>query len=96
MGDQISMEFSRMDDLAGALAASTSAISGVLTRLEQQAAGLQGQWTGAASAAYQKAHAEWSVSFAEMNRVLSEVHNASVSINERHRAGEQEVSNLWG
>ncbi len=95
MNDQIGMSFSRVDDLAVAIAGANEAIAGELDRLEREVAANGSDWTGEAAAAYELAHRQWASAAREMNRVLAETQRATLAITERHRAAEAQARALW-
>jgi WXG100 family type VII secretion target len=89
------VRFSQMEQLSQLLADATTGIDGVLTQLEERVAEVSGDWTGEASDAYQKAHAEWDASLKEMRRMLSRTQATHVAVTERYQLARANVSKLW-
>lgn len=85
-----------MEELVQLIGSVNAGIDGALGALDDEVSQLRGNWTGAASNAYDKAQVEWTNSLAGMNRVLDSVRNATSEINSRHRAAEDGVKGIWG
>jgi len=70
-------------------------IQAEIGELEARVAALEGAWTGEASRAFQRAHAEWSASLKRMESLLRKAKNAQSGALERHLAARAEVTALW-
>jgi WXG100 family type VII secretion target len=95
MADEVAIDFARMSQLVEILGDADARITALLHELDESVSRLEGQWTGAASTAYHRAHTEWSISLSAMNGVLGQAKSTAGAINERHRAAETQVQDLW-
>ena len=85
-----------MDETVNALGVANSNIAAALAALDSEVAKLRGAWTGAASDAYDRAHAEWVSAIDAMNQVLDHTRSTTAQITDRHRAAEKDVTGIWG
>jgi len=69
-----------LHNIANTLRGEGGRIGTALSTLETAVAKLEGQWDGAAQAAYQKAQAEWTTRFADMKALLAAISEATDDI----------------
>ena len=91
----IKVDFASLDALVDRLATRTDEIEKVLATLESDVRLLRGQWTGAASNAYDRAHAEWSIELAAMNDVMRKLAKAVSLANSDYRDTESRAAKAW-
>ena len=85
-----------MDAAVQALASANGEIAATLQNLDDTVAKLRGEWTGAASDAYDRAHADWLAATAAMNQVLDHARSTTSEVSDRHRTAENAVKAIWG
>lgn len=78
-----------------ALRQAESRIRRRLDDLDAEVVLLRGQWSGAASDAYDLAHRKWDLELKRMGDILAEATALADAAAERHRAVEAEVIALW-
>lgn len=89
------MELGGMGALVEKLRSAVRDIETELSTLDEQAARLRSSWTGEASAAYDRAHAEWTTSLSALNAALDRSASAAENAVNRHLAARAEVADLW-
>jgi WXG100 family type VII secretion target len=93
---EYSLRTGGMSQLVDVLRSAEGKIRAELVALDLEAARLRTGWTGEASAAYERAYAEWSRSLAELRRILDSAAGASERAVDNHMKARMEVTSLWG
>ncbi|MGX5696358.1 WXG100 family type VII secretion target [Agromyces soli] len=90
-----SMRTHQIEELRSRLIEQAAGIQAALDELERQAESLRPHWSGAASAAYDSAHARWSESMARLGSLVHSAGNAAGSVLDRHHEARGRVTALW-
>ena len=95
MSVEYGMELGGMGALVEKLRSAVRDIEQELSTLDEEAARLRSSWTGEASAAYDRAHADWTRSLSALNAALDRSASAAENAVGRHLAARAEVAKLW-
>lgn len=95
MSAQYSMRVESMRDLTVSLERSVQSIEAELDRLEKRVGELRGSWSGEATEAFTKAHAQWEVSVRRMHAILDRASVVQGATLDRHLETRSEVAALW-
>lgn len=95
MSVEYRMQLGGIGTVVSELRSAVRSIEGELATLDEEAARLRSSWTGEASAAYDRAHADWTRSLAALNGALDRAASAAESAVSRHLDARSEVARLW-
>jgi early secretory antigenic target protein ESAT-6 len=96
MSERLVRKFGQMDQAVDLIRDANAGIRGSLERLDNNVDTLRGEWTGAASEAYDAAHREWVATLERMNGILAQSAQVVASAAERGRATQKSVQAKWG
>lgn len=95
MNDMLSVDFAAVEAAVARLAQAESTVRKILGELEGRASQLRGQWTGAASDAYDTAQAKWSQSADELTTILAATVSGLSAAKARYVAAEKANATRW-
>ena len=86
---------SQVEQLSAALGAASEDIAATLAELDRRLAVLSQQWSGTTAEAYGQAMSQAAAALAAMNAVLAQTGKITLTVADRHREAETEVTALW-
>ncbi|MCI2956747.1 WXG100 family type VII secretion target [Agromyces atrinae] len=96
MSQRLVRRFGQLDGLVTLLDTSHTDIRTALDELDARVSELRGSWTGDATDAYARAHAEWEEALAELGDVLADAARVIQTTAERGRRTEERIAAKWG
>lgn len=86
---------SRIQALSDDMARANADIGAVLEALDREAQSLRAGWSGEASAAYDRAHAQWTARLREMNRILALSSRSAGNAATRYGEAKRKIEERW-
>ncbi|MFI5777127.1 WXG100 family type VII secretion target [Nocardia sp. NPDC051570] len=97
MTDEFSVDLEQLDNVVTRLSSLTAFISDHLTTLDQKVAAVHaGSWSGAAAAAHQQAHSEWSAAAAEFVDGVAEMSSAARNAHGQYTSSVNANTRMFG
>jgi 6 kDa early secretory antigenic target len=92
---QITVDFSQLEGLAGDISSQASTLESTLEALKSRIAPVVAQWDGESGAAYTAAQKNWDDAALDLQQVLAQIATAVRAASEAFQAGEKQNTGRW-